>query len=69
MEVGLCDYGAVDYVLKKEASKQSSGTAIKNIPPFEILKAYPFPLPPLAEQKKIVEILEQMLPLCEKLGE
>lgn len=57
-----------DYVLKKEASKQSSGTAIKNIPPFEILKAYPFPLPPLAEQKKIVEILEQMLPLCEKLG-
>ena len=26
------------------------------------------PLPPLAEQKKIVEILEQMLPLCEKLG-
>ena len=27
-----------------------------------------FPLPPLAEQKKIVEIIEQMLPLCEKLG-
>ena len=25
-------------------------------------------LPPLAEQKKIVKILEQMLPLCEKLG-
>lgn len=57
-----------DYVLKKEATQQSSGTAIKNIPPFEILKAYPFPLPPLAEQEKIVEIIEQMLPLCEKLG-
>lgn len=28
-----------------------------------------FPLPPLAEQEKIVEIIEQMLPLCEKLGE
>lgn len=27
-----------------------------------------FPLPPLAEQEKIVEIIEQMLPLCEKLG-
>ena len=26
------------------------------------------PLPPLAEQKKIVEIIEQMLLLCEKLG-
>ncbi|WP_299042868.1 restriction endonuclease subunit S [uncultured Campylobacter sp.] len=25
------------------------------------------PLPPLAEQEKIVEIIEQMLPLCEKL--
>ena len=25
------------------------------------------PLPPLAEQKKIVEIIEQMLPLCEKV--
>ncbi|WP_201789949.1 restriction endonuclease subunit S [Campylobacter sp. P0109] len=27
-----------------------------------------FPLPPLAEQEKIVEIIEQMLPLCEKFG-
>ena len=27
-----------------------------------------FPLPPLAEQEKIVEIIEQMLPLCENLG-
>lgn len=27
-----------------------------------------FPIPPLAEQEKIVEIIEQMLPLCEKLG-
>ncbi len=26
------------------------------------------PLPPLAEQEKIVEIIEQILPLCEKLG-
>lgn len=27
----------------------------------------PFPLPPLAEQKRIVEKLEQLLPLCERL--
>ncbi len=54
-----------DYVLKKEASKQSSGTAIKNIPPFEILKAYPFPLPPLVVQNAIVAKLEEVLPLVD----
>lgn len=34
-------------------------------------KIYPmlFPLPPLAEQKRIVAAIEKMLPLCEKLGE
>lgn len=57
-----------DYVLKKEAAKQGSGTAIKNIPPFEILKAYPFPLPPLAEQKRIVSALEKFMPLIEEYG-
>ncbi len=55
-----------DYVLKKEAAKQGSGTAIKNIPPFEILKAYPFPLPPLAEQKRIVAAIEKFMPLIEE---
>ena len=28
-----------------------------------------FPLPPLAEQKRVVEKLEQLLPLCERLNE
>nr|WP_281054623.1 restriction endonuclease subunit S [Treponema saccharophilum] len=27
-----------------------------------------FPLPPLAEQKRIVAAIEKMMPLCEKLG-
>ena len=34
----------------------------------ELIKNFLIPLPPLTEQEKIVEIIEQMLPLCEKLG-
>lgn len=56
-----------DVVLKQNARASSKGSAIKNIPPFEILKNYLVPLPPLAEQKRTVEKLEQLLPLCERL--
>ena len=56
-----------DVVLKQNARANSKGSAIKNIPPFEILKNYLVPVPPLAEQKRIVARLEELLPLCEKL--
>lgn len=56
-----------DYILKAQAKINSSGTAIKNIPPFEVLKAYCFPLPPLEEQKRIVAKIEEVLPLCDAL--
>ena len=49
------------YVLLIENKLKGSGSAIKNIPPFEVLKAMPVPLPPLAEQHRIVEKLEQVL--------
>ena len=55
------------FVLKKNARSGSKGSAIKNIPPFEILKNYLVPIPPLAEQKRIVAKLEEILPLCERL--
>ena len=56
-----------DFILKKNAKMNSKGSAIKNIPPFEILKKYLVPLSPLAEQKRIVAKLEEILPLCDKL--
>lgn len=56
-----------DFVLKKDARSSSKGSAIKNIPPFEILKNYLVPIPPLAEQKRIIAKLEEILPLCERL--
>ena len=56
-----------DFVLKKNARSGSKGSAIKNIPPFEILKNYLVPIPPLAEQRRVVAKLEEILPLCERL--
>ena len=56
-----------DFVLKKNAQSSSKGSAIKNIPPFEVLKNYLVPLPPLAEQERIVAKLEEILPLCDRL--
>ena len=57
------------YVLmcyKTILDKLSRSTAQKNIN-IEILSQIAFPLPPLAEQNRIVEKLEQLLPLCERL--
>ena len=56
-----------DYILKRQAKLNSSGTAIKNIPPFGVLKSFYMPLPPLSEQKRIVEKLDQLLSLCDKI--
>ena len=45
---------------------ESVGTTMSNLN-HKILSKLPVPLPPLAEQKRIVEKLEQLLPLCEQL--
>lgn len=56
-----------DVILKQTARKSSKGSAIKNIPPFDVLKAYLVPLPPLDEQKRIVARIEELLPYCDRL--
>ncbi|MDE5805574.1 MAG: restriction endonuclease subunit S, partial [Paramuribaculum sp.] len=56
-----------DSVLKQTAAKDGKGTAIKNIPPFEVLKAYPFPLPPLKEQFRIANAIDTYFGLLEKV--
>lgn len=48
-------------MIKDNVIKQSNGTAIKNIPPFKIMKAMSIKLPPLSEQKEIVRILDNLL--------
>ena len=47
--------------------KSFTGTAGQQRIHKDYLANCPFPLPPLAEQKRIVEKLEQLLPLCEQL--
>ena len=46
--------------------KKAEGTSQPNLN-LNKIKEIPIPLPPLAEQKRIVEKLEQLLPLCERL--
>ena len=57
-------YGLMCY--KTILDQMSRSTAQKNIN-LEILSKIAFPLPPLEEQKRIVQKLEEILPLCEKL--
>ena len=56
-----------DYVLKQTAKESSKGSAIKNIPPFEIFKKLILPLPPLEEQKRILAKVRDLESLCNLL--
>lgn len=53
---------------RKHIRDLAQGTNINNVKESYITE-FVIPLPPLAEQKRIVAAIEKMLPLCEKLGE
>lgn len=48
-----------DVALEYMAEKYSNGSAIKNIPPFSVLKKQHIPLPNIEEQKKIASYIRQ----------
>ena len=56
-----------DYVVKETARESSKGSAIKNIPPFDIFKKIILPLPPLKEQKRIIQEVQTIQSLISSL--
>ncbi len=48
-------------ILKEDINNKSKGTAIKNIPPFKVMKAISIQLPSLPEQREIVHTLNRIL--------
>ena len=54
------------YMLLNEAQMKGAGSAIKNIPPLEYLKAVLVPVPPLSEQTRLVERYNLLLSLIAK---
>ena len=53
-----------DFILKQEAYKESKGTAIKNIPPFDVLKNFFIPIPPKEEQSRILNEVDKWMSLA-----
>ena len=54
------------YILLNESQMKGAGSAIKNIPPFEYLKAVLVPIPPLSEQKRLIERYKSLISLADK---
>ncbi|ELG7727195.1 restriction endonuclease subunit S [Campylobacter upsaliensis] len=52
-----------DFLIKQKSQENSKGSAIKNIPPLDILKNFSIPLPPLKEQKEITQTLDTLFTL------
>ena len=54
-------------ILKSTAKESSKGSAIKNIPPFDIFKKMLFAVPPVAEQQRIVQKVDEIMAYLDEL--
>lgn len=68
MKISLYDLGMLefylvyfDFQLKASTQEHGHGIALKNIPPFDVLKKYFMPVPPLQEQRRIIKELTSIL--------
>ena len=68
MKISLYDLSLLDFYLmyfdfqlKSAAQEQGHGIALKNIPPFDVLKKYLVPIPPLQEQQRMMEKIHYLL--------
>lgn len=75
MKMTMFDGINVDYflmyfesILKSTANESSKGSAMKNIPPFDIFKKMLFALPPLEEQKRIVDKVNELFTIIDELN-
>ncbi|MBK9162310.1 MAG: restriction endonuclease subunit S [Nitrosomonadales bacterium] len=57
------------FYMRTETLSELQGTAQKNMVSVETLKHEPFPLPPLAEQHRIVAKVDELMALCDALKE
>ena len=65
---GLIHVGNNTVITKAQFDMRKSASAsVQSFVSLSFLRNYPIPLPPLAEQKRIVAKLEELLPLCERL--
>ncbi len=52
---------------EQDVMKKNANGGVQSFVSLSFLREYLFPLPPLAEQKRIVAKIEELLPLCERL--
>ena len=65
----LFDMNYLLYYLRivQDDMKKVANASVQSFVSLTLLRNYPFPLPPLAEQKRIVARLEEVLAVCERL--